>query len=124
MHAEVLWDELVRFEAEIARMEMRFVRVTETFFYIQEREGALLRQQVEQVIDILNDALGANEYSRQISADFNRGFRTYPPSAHSVRSILWTIRAARRRIEQNRMILNQQIDCLLFLTLTINKPLL
>jgi hypothetical protein len=37
---------------------MRFVRVTETFFYIQEREGALIRQQVEQVIDILNDALG------------------------------------------------------------------
>jgi hypothetical protein len=44
--------------AEIARTEMRFVRVTETFFYIQEREGALIRQQVEQAIDILNDALG------------------------------------------------------------------
>ncbi len=58
MHAEALWDELVRFEAEIARIEMRFVRVTETFFYIQEREGTLIRQQVEQVIDILNDALG------------------------------------------------------------------
>ncbi len=70
MHAEALWDELVRFEAEIARIEMRFVRVTETFFYIQEREGALIRQQVEQVIDILNDALGANEYSRQISVRF------------------------------------------------------
>ncbi len=107
MHPEALWDELVRFEAEIARIEMRFVRITETFFYIQEREGALIRQQVEQVIDILNDALGANEYSRQISADFNRGFRRYPPSVHSVRSILWTIRAARRRVEKNMTILNQ-----------------
>ncbi len=108
MHAEVLWDALVRFEAEIARIEMQFVRVTETFFYIEEREGALLRQQVEQLIDILNDALGANEYSRHISADFNRGFCTYPPSVHSVRSILWTIRTARRRIERDRMILYQQ----------------
>ena len=73
----------------------------------QDREGILIRQHVEQVIDILNDALGANGYSRQIRADFNRGFRKYPPSAHSVRSILWTIRAARRHIEQNRMLLNQ-----------------
>ncbi len=29
--AEALWDKLVRFEPEIARIEMRFVRVTETF---------------------------------------------------------------------------------------------
>jgi hypothetical protein len=105
--AEALWDELVRFEAEIARIEMRFIRVTESLFYIQDREGILIRQQVEQVIDILNDALGANGFSRQISSDFNRGFRKYPPSVHSVRSILWTIRAARRHIEQNRMLLNQ-----------------
>jgi len=92
--AETLWDELVRFEAEIARIEMRFARVTESF-------DALIRQYVGQVIDVLNDALGANEYSRQISADFNRGFRKYPPSVHCVRSIIWTIRAARRGIERS-----------------------
>ena len=99
--AETLWDELVRFEAEIARIEMRFARVTESLFYIQNDDDALIRQYVGQVIDVLNDALGANEYSRQISADFNRGFRKYPPPVHCVRSIIWTIRAARRGIERS-----------------------
>jgi hypothetical protein len=55
--AETLWDELVRFEAEIARIEMRFARVTESLFYIQNDDDALIRQYVGQVIDVLNDAL-------------------------------------------------------------------
>ena len=56
---------------------------------------------VEPLIEILDDAFGVNNYSRQISADFNRGFRTYPPSVHCVRSISWTIRAARMGIERS-----------------------
>ena len=46
---------------------------------------------VEPLIEILDDAFGVNNYSRQISADFNRGFRTYPPSVQTLRprSISW-----------------------------------
>jgi len=47
--AETLWDELVRFEAEIATIEMRFARVTESLFYIQNDDDALIRQYVGQV---------------------------------------------------------------------------
>jgi hypothetical protein len=97
--AEVLLTELVRYEAEIAAIESRFIRVTESLFFIEADDSALIRRHIEQLIEILNNAFGVNNYSRQISADFNRGFRTYPPSVHCVRSILWTIRAARTRIE-------------------------
>jgi len=47
-----------------------------------------------------------NNCARQISADFNRGFRTYPLSVHRVRSILWTIRAVRIRIEESWLTVN------------------
>jgi hypothetical protein len=36
---------------------MRFARVTESLFYIQNDDDALIRQYVGQVIDVLNDAL-------------------------------------------------------------------
>jgi hypothetical protein len=54
------------------------VRITESLFYIKTHDDALIRQRVEQLIEILNDAFGLNNYSRQISADFNRAFRKYP----------------------------------------------
>jgi hypothetical protein len=93
--------ELARYEAEIANIETRFIRITESVFYIKTDDDALIRQRVEQLIDVLNDAFGVNNYSRQISADFNHGFRNYPPSVHRVRSVLLTIRAVRRDIERS-----------------------
>ena len=100
MDSEALLAELARYEAEIANIESRFIRITDKLFYVQREDDALVRQRVEQLIEILNDSFGVNNYSRQISADFDRAFRNYPPSVHRVRSILWTIRAARQRIEQ------------------------
>ena len=99
--SEALLVELARYEAEIANIVSRFIRITESLFYIKTDDDALIRQRVEQLIEILNDAFGVNSYSRQISADFNRAFRNYLPSVHRVRSILWTIRAARQRIERS-----------------------
>lgn len=98
VNPETLLTELVKYEAKIAAVESRFIRITETLFYIQTDDDALIRQHVEQLIEILDDAFGVNNYARQISADFNREFRNYPPSVHCVRSILWTIRAARTHI--------------------------
>lgn len=103
MDYEALLTELARYEADIANLESRFVRVTESLFYMTDDDG-LIRQRVEQLIEILNDAFGVNNFARHISADFNRAFRDYPPSVHRVRSILWTIRAARQRIERNYLI--------------------
>jgi len=97
--SEALLAELARYEAEIADIESRFIRITDKLFYVQREDDALVRQRVEQLIEILNDSFGVNNYSRQISADFDRA-SNYPPSVHRVRSILWTIRAARQRIEQ------------------------
>jgi hypothetical protein len=98
---EALLAELAKYEAEIANIESRFIRITESLFYIPTDDDAMIRHRIEQLIEILNHAFGANNYSRQISADFNRASRNYPPTVHRVRSILWTIRAARQRIEQN-----------------------
>jgi len=97
---EALLTELAGYEAEIANIESRFIRITDKLFYLQPEDDALVRQRVEQLIEMLNDAFGVNNYSRQISADFNHGFRNYLLSV-SVRSILWTVRAARQRIERS-----------------------
>jgi len=72
--SEALLAELARYEAEIANIESRFIRITESLFYIKTDDDALIRQRVEQLIEILND-FGVNNYSRQISADFDRAFR-------------------------------------------------
>jgi hypothetical protein len=98
---EALLTELAGYEAEIANIESRFIRITDKLFYLQPEDDALVRQRVEQLIEMLNDAFGVNNYSRQISADFNHGFRNYLLSVHCVRSILWTVRAARQRIERS-----------------------
>ena len=101
MDSEASLPELAKCEAEIANIKSRFIRITESQLYLPTDDDALIRQRVEQLIEILNDAFGVNNYSRQISADFNRAFRNYPPTVHRVRSFLWTIRAARQRIQQN-----------------------
>jgi hypothetical protein len=69
--------ELAGYEAEIANIESRFTRITDKLFYLQPEDDALVRQRVEQLIEMLNDAFGVNNYSRQISADFNHGFRNH-----------------------------------------------
>jgi hypothetical protein len=56
--SEALLAELVRYEAEIANIETRFIRITDKLFYMQREDDALVRQRVEQLIEILNDALG------------------------------------------------------------------
>ena len=101
MDHEALLTELARYEADVADIESRFVRVTESLFYMHTDDEGLIRQRVEQLVEILNDAFGVNNFARHISADFNRTFRDYPPSVHRVRSVLCTIRATRQRIEQN-----------------------
>jgi hypothetical protein len=100
MDSDVLLAELARYEAEIANIDSRFIRITESLFYLRTDDDALIRQNVEQLIEFLNDAFGVNNYSREISADFNRGFRNCPPSVHCVRSILRTIRAAQTHIRR------------------------
>jgi len=72
--SEALLAELARYEAEIADIESRFIRITDKLFYVQREDDALVRQRVEQLIEILNDSFGVNNYSRQISADFDRAF--------------------------------------------------
>ena len=81
MDSEALLAELARYEAAIANIETRFIRITESLFFIKTDDDALIRQRVEQLIEILNDAFGVNNYSRQVSADFDRTFRNYPSTA-------------------------------------------
>ena len=78
MDPEALLAELAKYEAEIANIKSRFIRITESLFYIPTDDDAMIRHRIEQLIEILNDAFGANNYPRQISADFNRAFRNYP----------------------------------------------
>ena len=60
MDSEALLAELARFEAEIANMESRFIQITERLFYVRTDDDALIRRNVEQLIEILDDAFGVN----------------------------------------------------------------
>ena len=53
MDSEALLAELARYEAEIANIESRFIRITDKLFYVQREDDALVRQRVEQLIEIL-----------------------------------------------------------------------
>jgi predicted nucleotide-binding protein len=94
--------ELKIYEAKIEAIESGFVRTREGI-WIAKGDEPLLRQYVRELSDLFNDALGPNNYSRQILDDFNQGIANYvhSPSLHSVQNILATVRAARTRIDRN-----------------------
>jgi len=52
----VLLAVLLRYEAETAAIESRFIRITDKLFYVQSEDDTLVRQRVEQLIETLNDA--------------------------------------------------------------------
>ena len=102
MEALQLVEELKIYEAKLEAIKSRFVRTREGI-WIAKGDEPLLRQYVRELSDFFNDALGPNNYSRQILDDFNQGIANYvhSPSLHSVQNILATVRAVRTRIDRN-----------------------
>jgi predicted nucleotide-binding protein len=98
MQAQEIIDEIKRYEVNLSGILSRFKSTPEGPF-IERGDDQLLRRYVRELADLFNDVLGANQYSRQILADFDDGISNYleSPSLSSVESILATVRASLTR---------------------------
>jgi hypothetical protein len=94
--------------AEFAEYERRLVSILEGFtetrdaIHIDKDDDPLYRQYVQELIDLFDDSMGKNDYSRQIDNFFQEGIRNYvgSPSHKSVENILGVVRAALTRLRR------------------------
>lgn len=101
MSPDVVIAELERYETELARILGAFKR-TSSGIYIAEGDDPLYRQYTRELVDLYNDALGSNVYSRQLSAEYANGFGMYgAPSFKGVENILSVVRASLTRLRRS-----------------------
>jgi hypothetical protein len=95
-------DELKRYASELSGIMSRFTRDRDGI-HIATEDDPRLRQYVRELIDLFSDILGRNNYSAQISDEFNNGISNYisSPSYKCVENILSVVRAAITRFERN-----------------------
>lgn len=95
-----LLEELERYEKDVEAILSRF----SPKYDVNPDDAPKLRLIVNELIDLLNDALGRrNRYSVQIGNDYNTGQANFynSPSYVSVEAILMAIHAAKTRIARN-----------------------
>lgn len=94
--------EIKRYETELAGILLRFTRSRDRTD-INDGDDPLFRQFVRELIDLLNDVLGPNNYSHQIAGEFSDGVANFleSPSYKSVENILSIVRAALTRFTRN-----------------------
>lgn len=96
MNADQVIAELKQYERELSRILANFTHRTDAI-RIGRDDDPLLHQYVMELIDLFNDSLGDNAYSRQIAGAFNLG----PASYKCVEGILSTVRASLTRLERS-----------------------
>lgn len=102
MDVDQILAEFKRYETDLAAILSRFTR-THDGIHIGGGDDPLFRQYVRELIDLFNDVLGQNNYSRQIAAEFNDGVSNFvgSPSYKSVENILSVVRAVSTRFTRN-----------------------
>jgi predicted nucleotide-binding protein len=93
--------EIERYEAELARILAAF-RKTSSGLWMGQGDDPLYRQYVRELVDLFNDALGPNVYSKQIANEYSSGFGMYDsPSFKGVENILAVVRASLTRLRRS-----------------------
>ena len=102
MHADRIVVDLKRYENELAGILSRFMGSHDRI-HIGLGDDPIFRQYARELIDLFNDVLDQNSYSRQIAAEFNDGVSNFTgsPSYKSVENILSVVRAALTRFTRN-----------------------
>lgn len=102
MNADMIIEELKRYESDLAGILSRFTRSRDGI-HIARGADPLFRQYVREIVDLFNDVLGSNSYSAQIVAEFNDGVSNFvgSPSYKSVENILAVVRASLTRFVRN-----------------------
>ena len=109
-HSEMSPEEAI---AEFQEYERRLASILENFSTgqnstnIDEDDDPLYRQYVQELIDLFDDMMGQNQYSKQINSYFSDGIQNFTesPSYKSVENILGVVRAALTRMRRNRDVL-------------------
>jgi len=106
-HKEVI-AEIERYNTELSGILTRF-KETREGLYISPKDDPLYRQYVRELVDLYNDALGQNVYSRQIAAEYTNGFGYLGcPSFKGVENVLSVVRASLTRLHRNPELLTQK----------------
>jgi predicted nucleotide-binding protein len=94
--------DIERYEKQLDGILSRF-RHTNEGIDICAEDDPRFRQYVREMIDLLNDALGQNDYSQQIVTEFNDGVSNFyeSPSYKSVETIIGVLRAVQTRLAHN-----------------------
>lgn len=108
MTPEVVLAELERYEAELERILNGFNR-TSSGIYIGDGDDPLYRQYARELVDLYNDALGPNVYSKQLSAEYTSGFGMYgAPSFKGVENVLSVVKASLTRLRRSPELLTHR----------------
>lgn len=109
MNQDELIAHLERYEKELCVVLARFIK-TRDRVYINRDDDPHYRQVVQELAELFNDALGNNDYSRNIARIANEGVSnfTQSPSFKSVEDIISVLRSAITRIKRNPDLIAQQ----------------
>lgn len=93
---------LEKYETDLSGILSRFAKTRDRIF-INRHDDPKYRQIVQELADLLNDALGHNQYSSTIVNIANEGIRNFShsPSFKSVEDIISVVRSAITRIKRN-----------------------
>lgn len=111
MTAEQVIEEMARYEALLAGVLSRFVKMPRSM-NISPDDDPVYRQIIIEICDLLTDAIGENTYSHNIINTFNEGISNYTgsPSFKSVETILGFVRAALTRFKRQSHLLTKRQD--------------
>lgn len=100
--------ELERYEAELTRILRSFKRTSDGI-YIGDGDDPLYRQYARELVDLYNDALGLNVYSKQLAAEYTEGFGMYgAPSFKGVENVLSVVKASLTRLRRSPELLEKK----------------
>jgi hypothetical protein len=100
--------EIKDYEGKLASILSHFIENRDGI-HIRRDDDPVFRQYVRELIDLFNDALGANSYTAQIMNEFNYGVSNYlgSPSYKCVENILAVVRASITRFNRNPSLLQR-----------------
>jgi len=106
---EELIAHLEKYEKDLSGILARFTKARDRI-YISRDDDPRYRQMVQELVDLFDDALGKNAYSRNIAAIANEGVSNFTrsPSFKSVEDIISVLRSAVTRIKRNPDLIAQQ----------------
>lgn len=103
--------ELENYRAELAGIMERFIRSSDRYS-IRREDDPRYRTIVIEIVDVINDLIGSNKYSKLVYQLFNDGISGYyqSPSFKSIEDIVSVVDSAVTWIKRNQDSLNKKED--------------